>query len=94
MLFKIAGVPPLSQGKTIANKHGNLLGPIQHRDQSHRRITWSAVFETFVAIDRASKFAFVRLEDRATSMTARAFLQALIDVVPYRIHTILTDNGI
>jgi hypothetical protein len=33
----------------------------------------------FVAIDRTSKFAFARLEKRATSMTARAFLQALID---------------
>ncbi|MDF1719565.1 MAG: IS481 family transposase [Minwuia sp.] len=48
----------------------------------------------FVAIDRTSKFAFVRLEERATSMTARAFLEALIEAVPYRIHTILTDNGI
>ncbi len=48
----------------------------------------------FVAIDRTSKFAFVRLEERATSMTARAFLEALIEAVPYRPHTILTDNGI
>ncbi len=48
----------------------------------------------FVAIDRTSKFAIVRLEKRATSMAARAFLEALIEAVPYRIHTILTDNGI
>jgi transposase InsO family protein len=48
----------------------------------------------FVAIDRTSKFAFVRLEKRATSMSARGFLKALIEAVPYRIHTILTDNGI
>ncbi len=48
----------------------------------------------FVAIDRTSKFTFVRLEKRATSMTARAFLEALIEAVPYHIHTILTDNGI
>lgn len=27
-------------------------------------------------------------------MTARAFLEALIEAVPYRIHTILADNGI
>src|SRR5262249_46498240 len=39
----------------------------------------------FVAIDRTSKFAFA---------TATAFLKALIAVVPYKIHTILTDNGI
>jgi transposase InsO family protein len=48
----------------------------------------------FVAIDRTSKFAFVRLEESATVQTATAFLQKLIDALPYRIHTVLTDNGI
>lgn len=48
----------------------------------------------FVAIDRTSKFAFVRLEERATVLSATAFLQELIDKLPYRIHTVLTDNGI
>ncbi len=48
----------------------------------------------FVAIDRTSKFAFARLEEQATVETAAGFLQALIGAVPYRIHTILTDNGI
>ncbi len=48
----------------------------------------------FVAIDRTSKFAFVRLEESATVETASAFLQQLIDALPYRIHTVLTDNGI
>ena len=48
----------------------------------------------FVAIDRTSKFAFVRLEESATGQTATAFLQELIDALPYRIHTVLTDNGI
>ena len=48
----------------------------------------------FVAIDRTSKFAFVRLEESATVQTATAFLQKLIDALPYRIHTVFTDNGI
>jgi IS30 family transposase len=48
----------------------------------------------FVAIDRTSKFAFVQLVDSATRVTASAFLVALIKAVPYKIHTILTDNGI
>lgn len=48
----------------------------------------------FVAIDRTSKFAFVRLEESATVQTATAFLQELIAILPYRIHTVLTDNGI
>jgi transposase InsO family protein len=48
----------------------------------------------YVAIDRTSKFAFVQLAERANRVTASAFLVALVAAVPYRIHTILTDNGI
>jgi transposase-like protein len=48
----------------------------------------------FVAIDRTSKFAFVQLVESANRVTASAFLVALIATVPYKIHTILTDNGI
>lgn len=48
----------------------------------------------YVAIDRTSKFAFVEVVDRANTMTAAAFLDALAEAVPYTIHTVLTDNGI
>ncbi len=48
----------------------------------------------FVAVDRTSKFAFARLYRKATTLTSVAFLKALICAVPYRIHTVLTDNGI
>ena len=48
----------------------------------------------FVAIDRTSKFAFVQLVASANRVTASAFLVALITAVPYKVHTILTDNGI
>lgn len=48
----------------------------------------------FVAIDRTSKFAFVQLVDKANRVTASAFLTALVKAVPYKIHTVLTDNGI
>lgn len=47
----------------------------------------------FVAIDRTSKFAFVELHEKATTRIAADFLLALIKVVPYKIHTVLTDNG-
>jgi len=47
-----------------------------------------------VAIDRTSKFAFAELHERATRRIAANFLRRLIDAVPYRIHTVLTDNGI
>jgi transposase InsO family protein len=47
----------------------------------------------FVAIDRTSKFAFARLLEQATRRTAADFLEELIALVPYQIHTVLTDNG-
>src|SRR5215207_6122536 len=48
----------------------------------------------FVAIDRTSKFAFVRLVESAGKMEAAQFLRDLVEAVPYRIHTVLTDNGV
>src|SRR4029077_16571610 len=48
----------------------------------------------FVAIDRTSKFAFAQLHPTANVKTAVNFLAALIKAVPYRMHTVLTDNGI
>lgn len=48
----------------------------------------------YVAIDRTSKFAFVQLVKQADRSSASAFLVALIKAVPYKIHTILTDNGV
>ncbi len=48
----------------------------------------------FAAIDRTSKIAFAKLEQQANRLTATAFLEALIEAIPYKIHTVLTDNGI
>jgi transposase InsO family protein len=61
----------------------------------------------FVAIDRTSKFAIVRLYEQADRPTAVIFLEAVLEAVPYKINIILppshglqanrcraTDNGI
>jgi len=47
----------------------------------------------FVAIDRTSKFAFAELHEKATRRVSGDFLRHLIAAVPYRVHTVLTDNG-
>ncbi len=47
-----------------------------------------------MAIDRTSKFAFVRLVDSAGKMQAAQNLRDLVEAVPYRIHTVLTDIGV
>jgi transposase InsO family protein len=48
----------------------------------------------FMAIDRTSKFDFVELHEKATTAVSREVLLRLIAAVPYKIHTVLTDNGI
>jgi len=47
-----------------------------------------------VAIARTSKLAFARLVGSAGKMEAAQFLRDLIEAVPSRIHTVLTDNGV
>ena len=46
-----------------------------------------------VAIDRVTKFAFVELHEKVTRSIAGDFLHALVKAVPYKVHTVLTDNG-
>jgi len=46
-----------------------------------------------VAIDRTSKFAVARLCDEATRRTDCQFLEEVLIVVPYKLHTILTDQA-
>jgi Integrase core domain len=48
----------------------------------------------FVAIDRTSKFAYAELHPEAIKTVAAQFLRNLIAMVPYKLHTVLTDNGI
>jgi hypothetical protein len=48
----------------------------------------------FVGIDCTSRFAVTQFVDKADRRTAWEFLAHLFKTVPYRIHTILTDNGI
>ena len=48
----------------------------------------------FIALDRTSKFTVVELVEKADMRAAADFLEALLKAVPYRIHTVLTDNGI
>jgi Integrase core domain len=48
----------------------------------------------FVAIDRTSKVAFARLFDKPNTAAARAFLEQLVEAIPYKIEVVLTDNGV
>ncbi len=48
----------------------------------------------YVAIDRTSKLAYAELHTEATRLVAAQMLANLLETVPYRIHTVLTGNGI
>jgi len=47
----------------------------------------------FVAIDRATRWVFIRVYNSKTAANARRFLRDLERTCPIRIRTILTDNG-
>lgn len=47
----------------------------------------------FLAIDRVSKFTYVEFHDSAGKMEGSAFLGNVVAAFPYKIHTVLTDNG-
>jgi hypothetical protein len=47
----------------------------------------------FLAIDWVSKFAYVELHPAATMLNGAAFRRSAVEAFPYRIYTVLTDNG-
>ena len=48
----------------------------------------------FVAIDRTSKVVYTEFHEDSQRSTAIGFLHAAVAAFPYRLHTVLTDNGI
>ncbi len=48
----------------------------------------------YVAIDRTCKYIYAEVYPSPTSHVASLFLKNLIFVVPYKIHKVLTDNGL
>jgi transposase-like protein len=47
----------------------------------------------FVAIERNSKFVFAKVYENKKIDTSAEFLNAVLQKFPFKIHTILTDNG-
>ncbi len=85
---------PDMEGEKPAKKKFNPypIGDI-HIDSAEVR-TEGGTLHLFVAIDRVCKFAYAELHEEANKMIAAQFLRNLIATVPYKTHTVLTDNGI
>jgi transposase InsO family protein len=89
----ISRLPEVEGGKSKTKKFDCYPIGFFHIDLAEVRTAEGKLY-LFVAIDRTSKFAFIQLVERADMQAAAAFLQSLVTAVPYRIHTVLTDNGI
>ncbi|MBL3284883.1 IS481 family transposase domain protein [Rickettsiales endosymbiont of Paramecium tredecaurelia] len=88
-------VLPKKQISTSADKKKFKQYPIGyfHIDIAEVRTAEGKLY-LYVVIDRTSKFAYAELHKSQTKMIAAEFLRNLIKAVPYKIHKVLTDNGI
>jgi transposase InsO family protein len=89
------GISRLPQGEEKASKRKRFaetaIGYV-HIDVCELRLTAGKLF-LFLAIDRVSKFVHVAFFDANTKLNGATFLREVVAVFPYRIHTVLTDNG-
>jgi transposase-like protein len=88
----ISRLPAIDGDKPKKRFKGYAIGYF-HIDIAEVR-TGEGKLHMFVAIDRTSKFTFVEVHSKANRKTASTFLERLIKAVPYKIHTVLTDNGV
>ena len=63
-----------------------------HIDVCELRLAQGKLF-MFLAIDRVSKFTHVAFMDANTKSNGAVFLREVVAAFPYRLHTVLTDNG-
>ena len=89
----ISRLPDIEVGKGIKRKFKTYPIGYFHIDIAEVRTVEGRLY-LFVATDRTSKFAFTELHEKAIRRVAADFLLHLIKVVPYKIYTVLTDNGI
>ena len=65
-----------------------------HVDITEIRLSKAEKFYLFVGICRVSKYVYVKLYDHQTVNNSIDFLHSLVKACPFKIHTILTDNGV
>src|SRR4051794_1745416 len=89
------GISRLPQGEEKASKRKRFaetkIGYV-HIDVCELRLAQGKLF-MFLAIDRVSKFTHVAFMDANTKANGAAFLRQVVAAFPYRLHTVLTDNG-
>ena len=89
----ISRLPEVEGEKTAKRKFKTYPLGFFHIDIAEVRTEEGKLY-LFVAIDRTTKFAFIELHEKATTRVSGDFLRHLVEAVPYKVHTVLTDNGI
>ena len=84
---------PKSKAKPPPNANSRPIRSATFISTSPRFELRKASFYLLVAIDRTSKFAFVEMHEKVARRTAEGFLRRLIAPIPYKVHTVLTENG-
>jgi len=64
-----------------------------HVDLKHLPALQKRKSYAFVAIDRATRYVYLEIHPNRDARTAAGFLNRFLAQFPYRVHTILTDNG-
>jgi transposase-like protein len=89
----ISRLPDIGDDKPAKKKFKNYLIGYFHIDIAEVQTAEGKLY-LFVAIDRTSKFAYTELHKKAGKMIAAQFLHNLLNAIPYKLHIVLTDNGI
>jgi hypothetical protein len=89
------GISRLPESEEKASKRGRFadttIGYV-HIDICELRLA-EGKLNMFLAIDRVSKFTYVEFHENAGKMNGADFLRNVVKAFPYKIHTVLTDNG-
>ena len=90
------GISRLPASEEVTSKRGRFaetkIGYV-HIDVCELRLR-TGKLHMFLAIDRVSKFTHVEFHESADTTTGPAFLRSVVATFPYKLHTILTDNGV
>jgi transposase-like protein len=89
----ISRLPDIGDDKPAKKKFKNYLIGYFHIDIAEVQTAEGKLYLS-VAIDRTSKFAYTELHKKAGKMIAAQFLRNLLNAIPYKLHIVLTDNGI
>ena len=84
---------PKPEGGSKRGKFSEVEIGYLHVDAAELRTAEGKV-QLFLAVDRVSKLLHAEILDAVTMADGAAFMARAVEAFPYRVHTVLTDNGV